>query len=717
VLPKLSDTEREALAAGDTWWDADLFTGNPDWAKLRQVPRATLSDEERAFLDGPVETLCSMVDDWTINWELGDLPPGVWAFLKEQRFFAMIIPKAFGGLAFSAYATSEVVRTIASRSSVAAVTVMVPKSLGPGELLIHFGTNAQQEYWLPRLADGREISCFGLTSLEAGSDAASMIDYGVVCEGEYQGQTVLGIRLNWHKRYITLGPIATVLGLAFKLYDPDGHLGRGEALGITLALVPTDLEGVEIGRRHLPAQQRFQNGPNRGRDVFIPLDHVIGGEEQVGHGWRMLMAALAAGRGISLPSLSASAAAFSARTAGAYARVREQFGIPIGKFEGIQNRLGRMAATAYEVDAARALTCAGLDLGHKPAVISAMMKAQATEMMRTSVNDAMDVHAGKAIMDGPRNYLGNLHRNAPIAITVEGANILTRNMIVFGQGSIRCHPHLLEEILALEDPDPRKALDAFDQAFWGHVAHLFKTLGRAWLYGWSGGAAAPVPATAARELRGPYKQLGRHAAAFTLLAEAALITLGGRVLRKEMLSARLGDILAKLYFLSAVLKRWEDDGAQRDDLPLVDYCMQEGFRLIEQRYEAVLRNLPSRPAAWLVRLFAMPFGARAPGASDACTRACATIVLDSSPTRDRLTAGLHPGNEGDAVHTLEKAFQAVIATAELAKRLKRAGLEVLEQAVSIGILSQDEADKLREAQSLTAEVLAVDDFSPVELAG
>jgi acyl-CoA dehydrogenase len=467
VLPSISATEREALEAGDVWWDAELFSGNPDWKKLLAAPPAKLSPEEEAFLAGPVEELCKITNDWQINWELGDLPPEVWDFMKKHKFFGMIIPKKYGGLGFSAFAHSEVVRKISSRSVTAAVTVMVPNSLGPGELLMQFGTDEQRDYWLPRLAEGREIPCFGLTSPDAGSDAASMKDSGTVIKrgGEF------AIKLNWHKRYITLGPVATILGLAFKLHDPDHLLGEQEDLGITVALVPTDLPGVEIGRRHLAAMQFFQNGPNKGHGVVIPMSNVIGGQAQVGHGWKMLMSALAAGRGISLPSLSAAGAALSARTTGAYARVREQFNLPVGKFEGVQKRLGSIAATAYVLDAGRRMTCASLDEGRKLAVISAIMKAHATDRMRQAVSDAMDIHAGKAVIDGPQNYLGSLYRAIPVGITVEGANILTRNLIIFGQGAIRCHPYLLKEMLALEDKDRARGLHDFDEAFWNHVWH------------------------------------------------------------------------------------------------------------------------------------------------------------------------------------------------------------------------------------------------------
>src|SRR4051812_11217216 len=492
VLPAMSNTEREALEAGDVWWDADLFTGNPDWSKLLAVAPATLTEEEKAFLNGPVDEFCAMLDEWKINWEWRDLPPEAWAFIKRHKFFGMIIPKEFGGLGFSPYAHSEVVRKLSSRSITAAVTVMVPNSLGPGELLMRFGTKEQQQKWLPRLAVGTEIPCFGLTSPEAGSDAASMVDTGIICKGNFEGREVLGLRLNWHKRYITLGPVATLLGLAFKAHDPDHLVGQQEDLGITVALIPTHLPGVEIGRRHLPAMQVFQNGPNWGKDVFIPMDYIIGGQERLGPGWEMLMTALAAGRGILLPSLSAAGAADAGRTTGAYARIREQFGISISKFEGIEEPLARIAGTAYLLDAARRLTCAALNQGHHPAVISGIMKLHATERMRIAIDDAMDIHGGKAVIDGPQNYLGSLYRSVPVAITVEGANILTRNLIVFGQGAIRAHPYLLLEMNALRGGDSARALDAFDRTLWKHARHTAITLLRAWGRSWSGGMFVKV---------------------------------------------------------------------------------------------------------------------------------------------------------------------------------------------------------------------------------
>tara|TARA_R110002110_G_scaffold107369_2_gene268674 strand:+ start:4173 stop:6440 length:2268 start_codon:yes stop_codon:yes gene_type:complete len=713
ALPTMSETEREALEAGDVWWEADLFTGNPDWQKLLDTPKPELTAEERAFMDGPVETLCGMVDDWKITWEDGDLPPEAWAFIKQNMFFGMIIPKKYGGLEFSAFAHSEVIRKLSSRSATLAVTVMVPNSLGPGELLMQFGTEEQREYWLPKLACGEEIPCFGLTSAEAGSDAASMVDKGVVCRGLHDGKDVLGIRLNWRKRYITLAPVATVLGLAFKLRDPEHLLGGPEDLGITVALVPTGLAGVTTGRRHLPSFQMFQNGPTEGHDVFIPLDHVVGGEAQVGKGWKMLMSALAAGRGISLPSLSAAAAAYCAGTTGAYARVREQFDLPVGKFEGVQARLGRIAGTAYLLDAGRHLTCAGLDGGRKLAVISAIMKAQATERMRQVVNDAMDVHAGKAVIDGPSNYLGNLYRALPVGITVEGANILTRNLIIFGQGAIRSHPYLLQEMEALKEDDRDTALEKFDAAFWQHLGHSVRTAGRAWLRNWTGGLVSPAP-RAGKATR-YYRQLSRHAASFALMADLALLTLGGALKRKEMLSARFGDILSELYLLSAALKRWDDEGCQVEDLPLLAYCMETGFATIDTRLAEIFANLPNRAIAALGKFIIQPLGPRRRGPGDNLAMQCADILLAPSATRDRLTSGLYRGRSGEPLAKLERAFSLTILTGRAREKMRAAKIANPQTAVASGYITAGEAARIEELREAVADVTAVDDFAPEDL--
>jgi acyl-CoA dehydrogenase len=578
---------------------------------------------------------------------------------------------------------------------------------------MRFGTREQQERWLPRLADGRDIPCFGLTSPEAGSDAASMVDSGIICKGNFEGREVLGLRLNWHKRYITLGPVSTLLGLAFKAYDPDHLVGTADELGITVALIPTHLPGVEIGHRHLPAMQVFQNGPNRGKDVFIPMDYIIGGQARLGQGWKMLMTALAAGRGISLPSLSAAGAAYAARTTGAYARIREQFGISIGKFEGIEEPLARIAGTAYLLDAARRLTCAALNEGHHPAVISGIMKLQATERMRIAIDDAMDIHGGKAVIDGPQNYLGALYRSVPVGITVEGANILTRNLIVFGQGAIRAHPYLLQEMNALGEEDRAKGLDAFDRAFWEHIGHSARTLLRAWGRSWSGGMFAPAPE--AGEASEFYRQLSRYSASFALCADMALLTLGGALKRKEMLSARFGDILSELYLLSAALKRWDDVGRQTADFAALEWCMASGFRTIENRFAEILANLPNRFVGLVLKFIVQPFGARVLGPSDRVVHECAQLLLAPSTARDRLTPDLSHVEDDRGVARLEKAFLLVVGTEEIAKRMHAARIHDWQEAVKRGVITQAEGQQLAAAREAVAKVIEVDDFAPEAL--
>ncbi|WP_111735345.1 acyl-CoA dehydrogenase [Roseovarius amoyensis] len=713
ALPRLSDTEREALESGEVWWEAELFSGNPDWQKLRDVETPRLSEEERAFIDGPCTELCAMVDDWQVNQLTADLPPKAWKYMADNGFFGMIIPQEYGGLGFSAFGHSEVVRFLSARSLAVAVTAMVPNSLGPGELLLQFGTDAQKDHWLPRLADGRELPAFGLTSEEAGSDAAAMVDTGVVCKGEWKGRQVLGLRLNWAKRYITLSPLCTVLGLAFKMRDPDHLLGEQEDVGITCALVPTDLPGVETGRRHIPAGQMFQNGPTTGTDVFIPLDNIIGGPDYAGRGWMMLMSALAAGRGISLPSLSAAGSSVAALTSGAYARIREQFGIPVSKFGGVQEMLGPLAANAYSLDAARLLTCAGLDEGRALAVISAIMKANATYRMRRAVDQAMDIHSGKAVIDGPKNYLAPLYKAVPIGITVEGANILTRSLIIFGQGAVRAHPHLLDEMQALEVADEKQSLDRFDRVFWAHVSHTFATLFRATGRAWTGGRFAPAPGEA-----GPmtpiYRGMSRWSAAFALVAEFALLTLGGQLKRREMLSARLGDALSELYILSATVKRWEDEGEIDEDLPLVRFAAAQAFAKMGQSLDEVLANLPARWAAWLLRPLILPRMATR-GPDDRLTAQCADLISDRTGTRARLRGMGGAGCDRQGVRDLDHAFAAVIECAPVMKRLREAGLSVADARAS-GRLSQAEADSIDAMRGAVQRVVAVDDFDPAELA-
>lgn len=712
ALPALSKTEAEAISAGDVHFEAELFSGKPDWSMLRDMKAPRLTADEQAFLDGPCREFCDMLNSWEIDHATADLPPEAWDFLRDKGFFGMIIPKEHGGLGFSAFAHSEVVRYISSHSIPGAVTVMVPNSLGPGELILQFGTDDQKSHWLPRLARGEELPAFGLTSEDAGSDASAMRDDGVVCRGTWNGEEVLGIRLNWAKRYITLSPVCTVLGLAFKLRDPDGLLGEEEDIGITCALVPTDLPGVETGRRHLPSGTMFQNGPTTGEDVFVPIDHIIGGPEYAGRGWMMLMSALAAGRGISLPSQSAAACAMAAHTTGAYARIRQQFGLPIGLFEGVQEPLARIAANAYAVDAGRRLTCAALDDGYKLAVISAIMKYHATTRMRESITDAMDVHSGKAVIDGPLNYLQPIYRSLPIGITVEGANIVTRNLIIFGQGAIRAHPHLLDEMQALGEPDPDESLEAFDKHFWRHVGHSTRTFFRAWWSAWTGRGAVPKKAG---DVAWVYRRLSRWSAAFAVTADFAFLTLGGALKRREMLSARLGDALSEMFLLAAVLKRWEDEGRREEDLPLVEYCAEQAFERIGRALDETIANMPARWVSWLLRPTLLP-GSRSRGPKDRTATKVAMALYEPGAARDRLTAGLHRPDPQSGLGLLETAFRLVTEAEPLRKRLREVR-KTPREARDAGILTETEFTQLARVDEAVSAVVAVDDFTPEELRG
>ena len=575
IMPEMSRTEKEAIEAGTTWWEADLFAGNPDWKKLHAIPVSTLSAEEQAFMDGPVEEVCRMVNDWEVTHERADLSPEVWQYLKDNKFFAMIIKKKYGGLEFSAYAQSCVLQKLCGASAVLASTVGVPNSLGPGELLQHYGTDEQKDYYLPRLAVGKEIPCFALTSPEAGSDAGSIPDFGIICKGEWEGEEVLGMRLTWNKRYITLAPIATVLGLAFKLRDPDHLLGEEEELGITCALIPTHIKGVDIGRRHFPLNVPFQNGPTRGKDVFVPLDFIIGGPAMAGQGWRMLVECLSVGRGITLPSNSTGGVKMLALATGAYSRIRRQFKLPIGKMEGIEEPLARLGGNAYIMGAAAKLTVTGIDLGEKPSVISAIVKYHLTDRAQKCIIDAMDIHGGKAICMGPSNYLARGYQGAPIAVTVEGANILTRSMIIYGQGAIRCHPYVLPEMLAASHPDKEQALKDFDKAMFSHVGFAISNLVRSFWLGLTSARFAAAPYK--DQTKGYYQQLSRLSANLAFLSDMAMGTLGGELKRKERVSARLGDVLSQLYLASSALKRYQDEGRQQADLPLLHWALQDAL--------------------------------------------------------------------------------------------------------------------------------------------
>jgi acyl-CoA dehydrogenase len=709
-IPPMSSTEREAIEAGTVWWDAALFTGKPDWPILLNAPKAALSVEEQAFLDGPTEELCGMLDDWRINHEWHDLPPNVWQFIKDNKFLGMIIPKEYGGLQFSAQAHSVIVTKISTRSIAAAVSVMVPNSLGPAELLLHYGTDAQKNHYLPRLARGEDIPCFALTGPEAGSDASAMPDVGIVCKGMFEGKETLGLRITWNKRYITLGPIATVMGLAFRARDPDHLLGDTEELGITCALIPTDTPGVEIGRRHLPVHQAFMNGPTRGTDVFIPMEQLIGGEQYIGQGWRMLMECLAAGRGISLPALSAGGIKFAARTTGAYSRVRKQFNVPVGKFEGVQEALARIGGFAYLMESMRRLTTVALDMGEKPAVLSAIAKFHATEMLRRATNDAMDIHGGKGIIGGPRNYLANAYHALPVAITVEGANILTRSLIIFGQGAIRCHPYLYKEMVAARDPDAQKSLADFDALIWKHAAHIVATKWRAFIHNLTGGMFASAPR--AGKATGLYRQLARSSASFAFVAEVAMVLLGGALKRRESLSARLGDALSHMYMLSAALKRFDDDGRPDADLPLLQWSARHCLYEVQQALDSTLANFPYPPLGWLMRFVVFPLGRRRHPPKDKLTHRVAEILLAPSAARDRLTNGIYIGPADQPVGQLEEALGAVIDADAIATRQRRLGVKNAKDAVAEHVITPHEKDIVDRASALTQAVIAVDDFAP-----
>ena len=721
ALPQVSQTEQEALDAGTVWWDGELFSGRPDWKRLLATPKPTLSPEEQAFLDGPVEELCAMIDEWRVTHEWHDLPPHVWQYIKDAGFLGMIIPKQYGGLGFSALAHSAVVTKLASRSGTAAVTVMVPNSLGPAELLLHYGTDEQKRHYLPRLARGEEIPCFGLTGPEAGSDAGSIPDFGVVCKGEYQGKETLGIRLTWEKRYITLGPVATLLGLAFRLYDPDHLIGEQEDIGITLALVPTRHPGVNIGRRHFPLNAAFQNGPNWGKDVFIPLEWAIGGRDYVGQGWRMLMECLAAGRSISLPASATGGTKVAAFASGAYGRVRVQFKTPVGRFEGVEEALARIGGNAYLMDAARVMTAGAVDLGEKPAVISAICKYHLTERGRQVVNDAMDVHGGKGICLGPKNYLGRSYQTTPVAITVEGANILTRSMIIFGQGAIRCHPYVLKEIAAVREEDPAKAARDFDAALWGHIGFVATNAARAFVLGLTGGRGAAVPG--APELKRYYQKLTRYSAALAFAADIAMLVLGGSLKRREKLSARLGDVLSELYLSSSVLKRYEDEGRQAEDLPLVRWALEDSLHRLQTALAGLIANFPSRPLAWVLQAVCLPLGRRERAPSDRIGHELVELLLKPSAARDRLTAGMYvPHAADEPLAQLDAAMRLAIECEDAEARIRAAikrgeiqpnrGEDEAQLAKEAGVVTEAELARLAELRRLRREVIMVDDFEP-----
>ncbi|MFM0614826.1 acyl-CoA dehydrogenase [Paraburkholderia nemoris] len=726
VLPEMSPTERDAIEAGTVWWDAQLFSGRPHWDTLLGYGPATLSAEEQAFLDVECEQLCDLANDWETSMVWQDLSPETWQYIKERGFLGMIIPKQYGGKQFSAYAHSQVIMKLSTRCSAAAVSVMVPNSLGPAELLMHYGTEEQKNHYLPRLARGDDIPCFALTSPYAGSDAAAIPDVGIVCKGTFEGRETLGFRVTWDKRYITLGPIATVLGLAFRALDPDHLLGSEEEPGITCALIPTDHPGVNIGRRHWPLNAVFQNGPNSGKDVFIPLDWVIGGRAQVGNGWRMLMECLAAGRAISLPSSNVGMAKIAVRGTGAYAAIRRQFRTPVGKFEGVQEALGRMGGNLYVMDAARRLSAHAVDLGEKPSVISAIAKYHITERARMVINDGMDVAAGKGICMGPSNFLARAYQQVPIAITVEGANILTRCLIIFGQGAIRCHPYVLKEMEATRETDRSKALRDFDAAFFGHVSFTLSNVVRSFVYGVTGGAFITKPRTAYAPLLSYYRAATRISTAFALLADVSMFVLGGDLKRRERISGRLGDVLSQLYLISATLKRFEDEGRQEEDLPLVRWGVEDSLYKAQHALDGVLANYPNRLAAGIVRLLAFPFGLPHREPSDRLGTEIAELMQTPGAARNRLVSDSYvPHPDVDALGYGELVFELNPRFTEIDQKLRDAVKQGLlepmpqslpqlaawtETAQQKGLIDADDRHVLEDYARYGAQVVKVDDF-------
>lgn len=725
ILPRVSDTEAQALEAGTVGFDAELFSGTPDWDKLKSVPPIELTPEERAFLAGPTEELCRMINDWQVRHDRHEVPNEIWDFVKKHGFLGMLISKEHGGLGFSAQAQSLILGKIASRSPDVVTIVMVPNSLGPGELIEKYGTDAQKHYYLPRLAKGEEVPCFSLTGPTSGSDAATMRDVGYVTRGNHKGQETLGIRLSWDKRYITLGPNATLVGLAFRLFDKDNLLGKGDDIGITLALIPADHPGVNIGRRHLPSGAAFPNGPNWGNDVFIPMEWVIGGERMAGHGWRMLMECLSAGRAISLPSSATAGAKMMLRVTSAYARIRKQFGLPVSRMEGVEEALVRIIETAYVNEAARAMTAAMVSRGEKPSVISALMKYQTTEKMRRAVNDAMDIHGGRGICDGPSNYLQSAYQMVPVGITVEGANILTRTLITFAQGALRSHPYLYKEVQAAQNPDKARGLDAFESAFNDHIAFSLSNATGGFVHNVTGGAFVKAPAGALR-MSHWYRQLGRASRSYAFVADLTVALLGGGLKTKQKITGRMADALSELYMLSATLKRYDDDGRPEGDEQIVELAAQNALFRFQEAIGGVIDNFPVGSARPLMRVIVFPLGRHHKPASDALGHRVARHALQPGEVRDRLTRDIFVSKDvNDPTGLLEVTLAKVIAAEPAEKKLEKAirdglvrryhGSDWFAEAQAQGVITDSEAEQLREVERLVARVIAVDHFDPAEV--
>jgi len=728
-LPKLSDTEREALNSGSVDWDGELFSGQPDWNKLMDYQPAHLTSEEQAFLDGPVEELCGMLDDWQITHEDYDLPEKVWQFIREKGFFGLVIPKEDGGMGFSATAHSEIVMKISTRSVSAAVTVMVPNSLGPGELLMHYGTDDQKQHYLPRLAGGQEIPCFALTSPVAGSDAGAIPDKGIVCKGQWNGKEVLGLKVTWNKRYITLAPVATLIGLAIKVYDPEHMLGEQDEIGVTCVLVPRDTDGVHAGARHLPMNTVFMNGPTWGEEVFIPMEQVIGGQDMLGKGWKMLLECLSIGRSISLPALGTGAGKLASLATGSYAYTREQFGRSISQFEGVQEALEPVAGYTYMMDAARLLTSGMLDRGVRPSVPSAVLKYRNTDLMREVINNAMDIVAGRGVITGPRNFLARAYQAVPIGITVEGANILTRSLMVFGQGAIRCHPFIVEEIEAAGMEDPDRAAKKFDGIFYRHLAHTTRNALRAFVLGLTKGWLEGVPRQG--DIQKYYRQLARFSAAFALMTDVTLLSVGGGLKARQRLSGRMADCLVHLYYATAVIKQWHEEGYPDDQRDLVEWSLETCLRDLQRSMREAIINFPVPALRWPLRLLVFPLGATGlNGPSDKLGARVAATIVEDTPVRQRISRGtfINPDPQ-DPLGRVLNAYKLAKETADSRNRLHEAlrnrdedelgGIDLLmghqrkelvDWACAQGVVKADECPKLEEALTALYDVIRVDAF-------
>ena len=718
LMPQISATERIAVEAGTLWIDKDLFSGKPDYQKLMSESYPRLTQQEKDFIDGPVEELCRMAHNFDIV-NKRSIPQEIWDYIKKEKFFGMIIPNEYGGLGFSALAHSAVITKLNSRSSTIAVTVMVPNSLGPAELLMHYGTEEQKKYYLPRLADAREIPCFALTEPEAGSDAGSIQASGVVFKGE---DNKLYIRLNWNKRWITLAAISTVMGMAFRLKDPDHLLGDKEDIGITCALVPSQTKGVVLGDRHNPMFVPFYNCPTQGKDVVVPIGAIIGGQKQVGHGWRMLMESLGAGRGISLPSQLCGGSKLVSRLVSSHSVIRKQFGCSIGKFEGVKEHLAKIAGKTYMIDAMRVYTLGALDSGIKPPIITAIAKYHATEIGRDIVNYGMDIMGGAGLSLGPRNLIAPLYMSTPIGITVEGANILTRTLMIFGQGAMRAHPYAFQEINALENNNVRD----FDKAFWSHVGHVFRNLCRSIGLSLTRGLLSKPYGD--RHTKRYFRKLSWISASFALMADVVMGLFGGTLKKREMLTGRFADILSHMYMATSVLRRYEAEGRRKEDLPFVHYSMKYCLTQIQKAFDGIFCNINVKGLTWLFKFFLRTWSdvnTLAENINDDLVYKVSNAILTDGSARDNLTEGIYlPNDKTQHIARLEHAFQVILRSENSERKIRNAIRKkqlpktkvrfVIDEALSKSIISQTEYDELKESAELRLDAIQVDSFTQEE---